>query len=325
MHNPITRILLPLALSAAVCSFGRVSLAQNTNAETEQDSALATQAALKSVLSNTEVPLSLKMRKMDSSWRRFIANTGAMNSQAEIWGATTGLEFGVHYTQGRTVVMGKDTFLVAYHLPVRIDRRFLNWHGHGEAPRPRKPDTETVLNLSLLNLTNMNALKDLRPFNAETDIESVAQINTASVRTLTTLGNGMMRFIRARGTFPQLSNPINWDAKRAFYPYVGDERLFMHLSTQRMYLWNQNLNGKKAANFKSKQSTVLFYEAENGGDDTRGVLFMDGHVERLNAAHWARVRKASKIWEDGDPTEAAAGGGRRIQRTFNAAGNTLTD
>ena len=98
--------------------------------------------------------------------------------------------------------MGKDTFLVASYLLITIDRRFLNWHGHGQdhgkAPRPRKPDTETVLNLSILNLANMNGLKDLRPFNAPTEMESVSQMNAASVRILATMGNGMMRFIRAR-------------------------------------------------------------------------------------------------------------------------------
>jgi len=317
MHNPLIRVLLPLGLSAVACSFISVPAAR-------ADEAPATQATIKNILSSSDLPLSLKMKEMDGKWRRFIANAPGANAQIEVWGAAMGIEFNVHFTKGQTVVMGDDTFLVAYKLPINIDKRFMNWHGHGEAPRPRKPDTETVLNLSLLNLSSMTALKDVRPFDPEIDMESAAQINAASVRTLTTLGNGMMRFIRARGKFPQLYNPIDWDAKRLFYPYVGDERLFMHPSTQQMYLWNQVLNGKKAVHFTDKKNLAVFYEAENGGDGTRGVLFMDGHVARLKPDQWLRVKKVSKIWEQGD-SAATVIPGRRIQRTFNAAGNTLTN
>jgi len=219
-----SRIFLPLALSATF--FIPAARAQDDEIETPGDTTAATQATLKAILSNKDVPLSLKMKEMNGKWRRFIVNAPNMNAEMEAWGAKAGVEFGVHFTKGQTVIMGEDTFLIAYRLPVNIDPRFLNWHGHGDAPRPRKPDEETTLNLSLLNLSTMNALKDVRPFDAKTDMESVSQINAASVRTLTSLGQGMMRYIRARGVFPTLNNPIDFDAKRFFYPYVGDERLF---------------------------------------------------------------------------------------------------
>ena len=319
MQNPLTRVLLPLALSAVVF----IPAARADEIEAEENQIASTQATLKKILSDTDVPLSLKMKAMDENWRRFIVNAPGGNSEMQVWGAMVGIEFGMHFTKGQTVTMGDDTYLIAYRLPVNIDKRFINWHGHGEAPRPRKPDTETVLNLSLLNLSTMKGLTDVRPFDAKTDMENTSQSNAASVRTLTLLGNGMMRFIRARGQFPTLNNPITWDAKRSFYPYVGDERLFMHPSTQQMYRWNQTLNGKKAVHFKTQQSMAVFYEAENSGDGTRGVLFMDGHVERLQPAHWARVKQASKIQDDGENNDSEVVVAPR--QTFNAASNAMTN
>ena len=72
-----------------------------------------------------------------------------------------------------------------------------------------------------------------------------------------------------------------------------------------MYRWNPTLNGKQAVPFKNKQSTVLFYEAENSDDGTRGVLFMDGPVERLQPAHRERIKKASELIAAGNAAKSA--------------------
>jgi prepilin-type processing-associated H-X9-DG protein len=40
---------------------------------------------------------------------------------------------------------------------------------------------------------------------------------------------------------------------------------------------------------------VVFYEPNPAADGTRGVVYLDGHVSRVKAEDWARVKKQSKI------------------------------
>jgi prepilin-type processing-associated H-X9-DG protein len=277
-------------------------------AQADDDETAVPETTLKALLSSSEVPLSIQMKVMDASWRRFTINGNSMTAlQWQMMGAAGGIEIGVHFTKGQTVILGGETYLIAYRLPIVIDPRFLNWHGHGDPPRPRKPSDLTSLPLSLLNLRTTGSLNDLRPFNAGRDMVNTEQANAASVKTLTQLGQGVMRYIKARGVLPYLNNPIPWDAGRVFYPYVGDERLYMHPATQEMYRYNEILGGKKIKHLTDLKNFAVFYEASDSGDNTRGVLFLDGHVERAAPARWAQIKKASKIKNDGDGTANNAG------------------
>jgi hypothetical protein len=263
--------------------------------------ATATQTALQSVLSSQKYPLSIQLKNLDASWRRFLLSEGNENAtQMRAWGAGSGFKYGVHFTEGDIVQIGEESFLVAYRLPVKIAVRTLNQIALGPVPIPRKPDGDTILCLSLLNLKSIGSLDDLRPFNPRTDMDSDRPAREESVRTLEQLGQGVLRYIRARGKLPVLHNPLDWGARRTFYPYVGDERLFMQPGTQQPYRFNEILGGKKAAHISNKQSFVVFYESQPAGDGTTGVLFMDGQVERLSPAHWEIAKRASKI-EDAVP------------------------
>jgi hypothetical protein len=299
MPKKFSKTFIVLTISAV--AFAPLTRAEETNTQNLNAQNTDAQAALQSVLANQKYPLSIRLQDLDASWRRFVLSdsTGTMvGMPMQVWGAAAGLELGVHFTKGEIVSIGENSYLVAYQLPVKIDRRFLNWHGHGPAPRPRKPDGETVLHLSLLNMKSISSLNDVRPFDPKTDMSNDKQSRADSVRTLEQLGKGVLRYIRARGKFPVLNNPINWNTARVFYPYVGDERLFMHPGTQEMYRYNAILGGKKAAHIPNKQSFVMFYEAAPAEDETRAALFMDGHVERLAPAHWEAVKRASKIVGD---------------------------
>lgn len=127
------------------------------------------------------------------------------------------------------------------------------------------------------------------------DDETPHEVNVASARTLEQLGAGVLRYLRARGKFPLLKNPLDWQAQRTFYPYVGDERLFVQPETDLAYRFNEILSGKKPAHIINPQSFAVFYEAGTADDGRRGVLFLDGHVERVKPAHWEKIKKASKI------------------------------
>lgn len=123
-----------------------------------------------------------------------------------------------------------------------------------------------------------------------------------SLRNLEELGRGVSRYLRARGQFPVLKNPLDWQARRAFYPYVGDENFFLQPEIERPYLFNEILSGKKPAHIPNPQSFAVFYEEAPDADGKRGVLFLDGHVERVIPAHWEKIKRASKIVEDTAPS-----------------------
>ncbi len=129
---------------------------------------------------------------------------------------------------------------------------------------------------------------------AEKTIEQSA-VDADSTATLQQLGQGVLRYLRARGRFPQLKNPLSWEARRQFYPYVRDERWFLHPATEEPYRFNEILSHKNPAHIPNPQSFAVFYESQAGSDELRGVLFLDGHVERVKAAHWGKIKKASKI------------------------------
>lgn len=284
------KTLVAFALGISICASSLYAdeSAPDSNAQT----------ALQNVLADQKYPLSVQLQEMDATWRRVLIDekdATALDMQLKTWVAVTGVELGVYFTKGQIAQIGENSYLVAYQLPINIDKRFLNWHGHGPAPRPRKPDAETVLSLSLLNMKSIGSMNDARPFNPQIDMVNDKQSRADSVKALEQLGQGVLRYIRARGKFPILRNPMDWNATRVFYPYVGDERLFMHPGTQEMYRYNEILGGKKAAHIPNKQSFVVFYEASPAEDETRAALFLDGHVERLSPAHWENLKLASKI------------------------------
>lgn len=102
--------------------------------------------------------------------------------------AAGGFEYGVHFTKGEVVKIGDESFLVAYQLPIKVPARTISQIALEPPPRPQKPDAEKVSNLLLLNLKSIDSLNDLRPFDANTDMDSDRQARADSVKTLEELG-----------------------------------------------------------------------------------------------------------------------------------------
>lgn len=289
---------------STACSLGLIGLAFFASPATgvRADDPVPVQAPavdMKALLSNTDIPLTIRLKDLDSRWRRFRIISSSSNAQLGLLMGGAGMDDTVHYTRGQTVEMGGVTYLIAYRVPSQIDPRAVNWRGHGEPPRPRTPADTTEMSLSLLNLRTVGGMGDLRPFNPARDMVNTEQANAASLRTLTLLGKGLARYVKARGVMPGLTNPVPWDANRVFYPYISDERLYQNPSTGDMYRYNTILVGKKTSHISDFKTMAVFYEGESGADGTRGVLFLDGHAERLNAERWKVIKRVSKI-DDSD-------------------------
>jgi hypothetical protein len=117
-----------------------------------QDTRLAGEPSLASVLSGNTVPTSIELKKLTPEWRAMSTNGqfefGNFQAFISVFGggsfATT------YYTKGQTVSIGSETYIVAYSLLSLVEK---------VAP-------ETLLNLSLLNLKTIGTMSNIRSFDA---------------------------------------------------------------------------------------------------------------------------------------------------------------
>ena len=73
------------------------------------------------------------------------------------------------------------------------------------------------------------------------------------------------------------------------------ERFFVHPNTGRPYQPNSSLTYKERRGLTAPSNIAIVYEDAPARDGTRGVLFGDCHVERVNEARWQAVKKISNI------------------------------
>jgi hypothetical protein len=77
-------------------------------------------------------------------------------------------------------------------------------------------------------------------------------------------------------------------AAKALKPYASGPNLFDNVRP------NPALTGKKPADFPKPGEIVTFYEAAPT-NDTRGVLYLDGRVERVTETKWTELKKAAQL------------------------------
>ncbi len=259
--------------------------------------AAAQETAMNQILSGRNTPLSISPQDLNSDFRRMVVNDQSemSNIQMLFLGAQTGVEFNLYFTKGETVSIGGETYLIAYRPQTRIDPQIFNGHRRGNDDTPVPPQKlrpKDKLALSLLNLRTASSLNDIRPFNAKLDIESPGESDAASVRTLERLGRDVLTWVRTRGRgkFPAMGAQVTPQLIQAMYPQVHDRRQWQHPTTNQFFRPNPALSGQKLGAIANRRNVVMFSEASVGVDGTRGVLFADGRVERVNAERWNRLR-----------------------------------
>lgn len=297
---------LPLiAIAAAWLLFAPAVRAQDEGAMGDDATTTNTQAtprmaptSFSNLLSGKNVPLKLKMKNLNNSFRRITAagQSDIWSIQIQMMSAQSGIEYGVYYTQGQTVSLGSETYLIAYR-PLNTVPPDWNNFGHGNGPvEPQKPGPNTTLSLSLLNLRTAGSLNDVRTFDPKLDISSVGEINAAAVRQLTNLGQGVLTFTRQRGgALPKLTTVVSAATRRGFYPYVHDQRLWVHPVTEEPFRANTKLSQVRLSNVKNAAQVALFYEGVPAPDGTRAVLFADNHVVRVAPEQWTRIIAVAPI------------------------------
>lgn len=292
--------------------------------------ARAQDVSLDQVLAGRQRPLSISAKQLTGEYRRMVVNgpAGIASLQNMMVGAKTGVETGLYFSKGEIVTAGGETYLLAYRPNFPIDPMIFNGHGHGrgdqEPVRPRKLRPNMMLSLSLLNLRTNARLDDISAFDAKRDMESPQESSEASERNLRALGRGMLTYFngRGRGVMPIIGTALTPALKRTFYPFVHDQNLWIQPATEEPYRPNPRVSGVNVKSVANRKFLVAFSENTPGSDGLRGVLFLDGHVERVSAARWAQLQRTKVIPRAG--VKSVYTDGRMASRNEDATVTTVT-
>ncbi len=278
---------------AALCCVAPLS-AQTTNKPSP---------TMEEVISGNSIPQMLRVKDLDGSFRRvrFMATEVLM-----MGGRGANRDLSIFYTKGQSVSFGGSEYLIAYRPESELDP---NWMNHGRAATVlTKLRPADKLLLSLLSTQNFygSSLTDIRPFDPEKDMETAADRNNAVQQTLRQLGQGILQWKHSRGQekLPQWTGRVTNALRRQCYPIVHDKRLWEHPSTGEAFGLNAALANRRVPDISNRAQVYMVYEWTAAADGARAVLFMDGHVERVEAERWGRMQKTKVVGMT--PAEIAA-------------------
>jgi hypothetical protein len=149
-------------------------------------------------LSRSRSPSALRLRDLTSEWRRVtlqMPDEAKGDAGGGIGGLLGGLMGGMFgkgmasavtpppppvYTQGQTVTLGGEPFLVVYRAPQKpLDMAAIMKAGPAggppDLPAPDPLKADTLLSMSLIRLRVIQSLNDVRPFNLEDELAESAR------------------------------------------------------------------------------------------------------------------------------------------------------
>lgn len=279
------------------------------------------------LISGKQAPLTKQFKDLDDSWRQVaISGQYEMADLMKSWTSLFGADIynNIYYTQGKTVKVNDEIYLVAYRLatsgePLNINSLLENFMGSTAAltggdcasiTATEKITPETTVALSLLNLKTIGSLNNVRPFDLKMDLamlekveqqskEACEQANLVAVNSqvesnLQSLGSALRSYAEQNEyKLPDMSSLET--VKLALQDFVYDESVFYHPETQEPYLVNASLSAQNLVDFDNGTPIVAFYEASPAADGSIGVVYTDGLYQRVQPEDWAAVKQASKL------------------------------
>jgi len=269
------------------------------------------QPSITEVLSGKLFPLKQQLKEMDAGWCTFHAGAKDTLSPLMIMGMMHGGPspfanlFDGMFTKGQTVVLGGETFLIAYAcsneplLKMMMDQEH---HGNADPMESLKLTPETEVTLSLLSIRTMGNISDIKPFSLKdlastnTIVESAranAQQST-SLSQLRQIATATLMYIQDNnGNMPPADTFAHF--QQAVGVYLGNnEAIFHQPNTNAFYQVNTALNGHKEAHFTDPVNVVVVFEATPWPDGKRGVGFLDGHAKMVTDAQWQQLKARVK-------------------------------
>ena len=274
--------------------------------------AIAENSTFPEVLAGKQYPLALRLQDLDESWRRVTVSVGvdSFNPAALYRVMMTGsFRPGVYYTKGQTVILGGETYLIAYRAQSKqaVDAQVmaLAMRGGGAPPEPEKATAQTQLCLAMLNLRTTGSFNDIRAYNLDNETSDgdaapgteeerrAKEAGEASLKNLRKLGTAVMTYERERKVLPLLTDAKT--AQEELVLYVSQKDVFLQPETKKSYQANAALSGRKLSEIAKPERVPVFFESAAGGDNARGVLFLDGHADRIAEQQWKRIKQDLQI------------------------------
>lgn len=269
-----------------------------------------TATTLQDALAGKTIPNSYRLKDLDETWRRVTVSGAEANNPANIYYRNVygGASSTPYFTKGQTLTLSAETYLVAYTYrskPVDLAKIQALMMRGGQPGEPERPTVDAALSLSLLNLRTAGSLMDIRPFNLDLEItgtdtgagteeeRKAKETADASAKNLRAIGLAVTSYISERKVIPLLSDTKT--AQQELILYANEKDVFIQPKTKKPYMPNASLSGHKMSDYDKPERTVVFYEGQAAEDGTRGVLFLDGHTDRLVEQQWKRVKETSNI------------------------------
>ncbi len=254
----------------------------------------AQETTMADVMAGKTIPLSLKLGQLDGSWRCMTPTPVSDAAEALVKMITAQMHQpltpNTEYTRGQTLVMGGETYLIAYApAPPPLPTREQLQQGGG-LPAPLTADSEVFL--TLLNIRTMGNLLNIHPFDLKQETAEKQGIATndaqlQSEKNLRQLAIANMMYAQDHNEqFAAMEDPEQWAAALKI-----DKQLLTRPGTNELYQLNTALSKQALGKIADPTNTVLAFEATPWPDGTRCVAFVDGHVLAVNEQQWQALMK----------------------------------
>ena len=222
-----------------------------------------------------------------------------------------------YYTNGKIFPFGKQRYLVVYHTRDKSDFR-----KRSEADDDQDKGfllQDAVLELSLLPLNDTQSIHQVKQFDPQTDLlepEVVAQDD--SISNLKQIGLALLMYTqdydekippmvaaRSADDIQNVSSNVteHTTVQNRLLPYATNVKVFLQPQTHRPYLPNYKISRLGLDQIKTPPSqTFAFYEDAPDAGGKRAVVYLDGHVARIDEEEFQRQRKAQGISASGYPS-----------------------
>jgi hypothetical protein len=280
----------------------------------------ASASALASVVGNTEdfvagkvAPFTVKLKDLDASYIRF--TTPYVSGGGWLWAMQRYAGDGVPaYTQGQTVNIGSESYLIAYMVDAKGGDSSMITFGRPDpnAPEPEPVTADSILSLTLLGQRGVVVMTKVRPFDLAAELadfqrlldryQEMAATRSAMNQPIAAQAPDNLKMMAAAlkmyaadydGVLPPMNKPEAF--RKALDDYVENAEVFRDPETDEFYGLNPALSGKKITEIKDPGKTIAIYQVKPGKDGNRGVVFADGSTKRLTAAEWTELKTSSKI------------------------------